>query len=273
MERKENIYEVRRLGQHHWRIGNSAVHMDLIVGSHHALLFDTGYGFGNLAGLVRSITNLPLYVVISHGHLDHACGNGQFDRVYIHPEDMDLCREHNGPEMRMAELETAEVPLDFDLESYLHQSCGTMVPVGEGHRFDLGGITLEVVHFPGHTQGSIGLYSKELRLQFVGDAMNCFVWLFLPEATDLQTYLSSLYKAAALDFDYMIQSHEPEPVPKAKLYHYIDLAENLDFEAGEPVPGPLGVQTETRICTRKGVHHDDRENPDHAAILIGRDKL
>ena len=273
MERRETIYHVRRLGVHHWRIGNSAVHMDLIVGSHHALLFDTGYGFGDLCGLVRGITDLPLYVVISHGHVDHACGNWQFDRVYIHPEDLELCREHNGPELRMAELDTAEVPLDFDLEDYLSKDCGTMIPVGEGDVFDLGGVTLRVVHFPGHTMGSIGLYCEELRLLFAGDAMNCFVWLFLPEAAPLSTYLTSLKKAEALDFDFMIQSHEPDPVPKAKLSHYIDLAEHLDFEAGLPVPAPPGANVETRICTRLGIHHDDRENPGHAAILISRDKL
>lgn len=273
MERKEHIYEIRRVGRGLYRIGNSAVHMDLILGNHHALLFDTGYGFGDLMDEVRKITQLPLYTVISHGHVDHACGNWQFDKVYIHPADFDLCREHNSPKMRMAELEVAQVPLDFDLQDYLSKDCGTMVQVQEGHVFDLGGVTLEVIHLPGHTRGSIGLYCRERGVLYVGDAMNCFVWLFLPEAADLKTYLASLYKAQTLDFAYMIQSHEPDPVPKHKLAHYIDLAEHLDFEKGLAVPAPLGVKAETRICTRRGVHHDDRENPDHAAILIGRDKL
>lgn len=273
MERKAEIYSVRRLSEHLYRIGNSAVHMDLIVGSHHALLFDTGYGFCDLAGLVRGITSLPLYVVISHGHVDHACGNWQFDHVSIHPADIELCRAHNGPQMRRLELDTAEVPLDFDLEEYLHHDCGQLRPTGEGQVFDLGGVTLEVVHFPGHTRGSIGLYTPELRLLFVGDAMNCFVWLFLPEAASLETYRESLNKASAIDFDYMIQSHEPDPVPKEKLSHYIDLAEHLDYEGGDVVPAPLGVDAETRICTRFGLHRDDRQNPGFAAILIGRDKL
>ena len=81
--------------------------MDLIVGSHHALLFDTGYGYGDLRSVVQTITELPLYVVNSHGHVDHACGNASFGGAYIHPLDMELCREHNGPEMRRAELDVA----------------------------------------------------------------------------------------------------------------------------------------------------------------------
>ena len=273
MTRKENIYTVRELEPGIFRIGNSMVFMDLIVGAHHALLFDTGYGFGDLRGLVESITEKPLYVVNSHGHVDHACGNAQFGGAYLHPLDMELCREHNGREMRMAELETAEVPMDFGLEQYLSLSTDELMPVGEGHIFDLGGITLEVVHLPGHTAGSIGLWCPEKRLLYVGDAMNCFVWLFLPEARSLSTYIGSLHKAAKLPFTHMIQSHEPDPVPKRRLWDYLDLAEHLDFEQGTLVPAPLGYEGETRICTRNGIHYDDREHPGFAAMMISREKI
>lgn len=273
MKHLEHIYTVRQLYPGIYRIGNSMVFMDLIVGDHHALLFDTGYGFGDLKKLVRSITDKPLYVVNSHGHVDHACGNEQFGIAYIHAEDITLCREHNGRQMRMAELETAEVPVDFCLEEYLNLGTGKLMPVGEGHIFDLGGMTLEVIHLPGHTAGSIGLWCPENRLLWVGDAMNCFVWLFLPEARSLGTYISSLHNAAALPFTHMIQSHEPEPVPKERLWDYLDLAENLDFEAGTQVPAPLDYPGEVRICTRNGIHYDDRSHPGFAAMMISREKL
>ena len=273
MTQKEQIYTVAQIGAGLYRIGNSMVFMDLIVGSHHALLFDTGYGFGSLKDVVRGITDKPLYVVNSHGHVDHACGNEQFGGAYIHEKDMVLALEHNGRTMRMAELETAEVPLDFDLEDYLTLGAGMLTPVGEGHRFDLGGITLEVIHLPGHTAGSIGLWCPERKLLWVGDAMNCFVWLFLPEAQSLDTYIETLHKAAALPFTHMIQSHERKPIPKEKLWDYLDLAEHLDFENGTIVPAPLGYEGETRICTRNGIHYDDREHPGFAAIMISEEKL
>lgn len=273
MTQKEQIYTVAQIGEGLYRIGNSMVFMDLIVGSHHALLFDTGYGFGSLRDVVQGITDKPLYVVNSHGHVDHACGNEQFGSAYIHEKDMVLAVEHNGRAMRMAELETAEVPMDFDLEAYLSLGTGMLTPVGEGHRFDLGGMTLEVIHLPGHTAGSIGLWCPERRLLWVGDAMNCFVWLFLPEAQSLDTYIETLHKAADLPFAHMIQSHEPKPVPKEKLWDYLDLAEHLDFENGTIVPAPLGYEGETRICTQNGIHYDDREHPGFAAIMISEEKL
>ena len=265
---KEQIYSVTELEPGIFRIGNSGVFMDLIVGSHHALLFDTGYGFGSLKDVVRSITDRPLYVVISHGHVDHACGNAQFGGAYIHPLDVELCHQHNTPEFRKMELEVAEVPPDFDMEAYLALGPGELTAVGEGHTFDLGGITLEVVHLPGHTAGSIGLYCPEKRLLYVGDAMNCFVWLFLPEAQPLSVYINTLHKAAKIPFTHMIQSHEPAPVPKRRLWDYLDLAEHLDYASAPIVPGP-GTDAEVRICTMPGIHYDDRNHPHFAAIMIG----
>ena len=270
---KECIYNVRELETGLYRIGNSAVFMDLIVGSHHALLFDTGYGYGDLKAVVRSITDKPLYVVNSHGHVDHACGNQAFGGAYIHPLDMELCREHNGPQMRRAELDVAEVPPDFDLDAHLRLGTGKLKPVGAGDTFNLGGVTLQVIHLPGHTAGSIGLWCPEKKLLYVGDAMNCFVWLFLPEARELVTYIRTLHKAAGLPFTHMLQSHEPDPVPKRKLWDYLDLAEHLDFEAGTVVPAPFGVESEVRICTRGGIHYDDRSHPGFAAIMISREKV
>ena len=42
MTRKETIYTVTELEPGIFRIGNSMVYIDLIVGSQHALLFETG---------------------------------------------------------------------------------------------------------------------------------------------------------------------------------------------------------------------------------------
>ena len=53
----------------------------LVIGEEKALLLDTCYGIGNLKKEVEKITNKPLIVVNSHGHMDHSCGNYQFDKV------------------------------------------------------------------------------------------------------------------------------------------------------------------------------------------------
>ena len=269
-----SCYHLRVVLPGAYRIENSGVHTDLLVGEHHALLFDTGYGFEDLHALVRRITDLPLYVVNSHGHVDHAAGNWQFNEVFIHPADVPVCVEHNGPRMRMAELDQAELPEGFCLEEYLSHGCGRLRPVGEGDVFDLGGKTLEVVELPGHTAGSIGLYWREEKLLYVGDAVNCFVWLFLPEATKLSVYRDTLYKVRDMDIDRMIQSHEPRVMPKSCLDDYIRLVETMDYEAWPPVDTPLAAPgKEVKIITLPGNDLKDAGKPGFAAIMISREKL
>ena len=52
--------------------------MYLVTGSRGAMLVDTGMGIGDLAAQVRQLTDLPLVAVNTHGHPDHAGGNGNF---------------------------------------------------------------------------------------------------------------------------------------------------------------------------------------------------
>ena len=56
----------------------------MIVGKEKAMLIDTGHGYGNLKQVVKSITDKPLYIVNTHGHLDHTSGNAQFEEKYIY---------------------------------------------------------------------------------------------------------------------------------------------------------------------------------------------
>ena len=75
-----NYYNVTELRKNVYRIDSAEqVFMDLFVGTEKALLWDTGYGYGNLKEIIREITDLPLIIVNSHGHLDHSCGNYQFE--------------------------------------------------------------------------------------------------------------------------------------------------------------------------------------------------
>ena len=67
----------------------------LVIGKEKALLVDTAYGIGDLKEAITNITKLPLVVINSHGHMDHSCGNYQFDEVYIDKRDLELCKKHN----------------------------------------------------------------------------------------------------------------------------------------------------------------------------------
>ena len=99
----KNYYQIIPYTDHIFRIASpEGVFIELFVGSHHALLLDTGVGFGDLKGAVRSVTSLPLIVANTHGHLDHCNGNHLFPGypVYMNENDWPMYRENFDPQQR-----------------------------------------------------------------------------------------------------------------------------------------------------------------------------
>lgn len=282
------FYQWNEIRPHVYHIGSGEqVFMDLFVGTERALLFDTGYGFGDLRGEIAEITQLPLTVVNSHGHPDHAGANYQFDGpIYIHPDDMELCAQHTNEASRRKSIEMARqtvnyisgqtidiLPTGFDQETYCCGGTGKLTPVREGVTFSLGGITLRVVEVPGHTAGSIGLLYEEEKMFFAGDAMSPFVWLFAPESKTLSDYIATLKKAKTFGFTHLVVAHHPVVLEGNVLDDYLDAAEHLDYEAGSPFSNPLFPEIEARICPRAGYSPMDMSKPGFASIVISRKHL
>lgn len=281
-------YRVNRIGNGRWRIYDPlGVHMDLFEGSEKALLLDTGYGMSDLYETVRQLTSKPLYVVNSHGHVDHACGNSQFEEeIYIHPLDIPVCLDHHGSYRKKLAVSYAENAVDFftgepvgiitdqfDRDEYLHRSAGNLKEVREGHVFDLGGMHLRVIELPGHTPGSIGLLYEEEKILYAGDAMNSDFWLFMKEACPLSVYRKTLKKAWELDFDTMIISHYPAPLMKKVLLDYMDTADNVRYENGLPFSAPLVPEANARTIIRNGYTAQDHDKEGFASIVISEDKI
>lgn len=184
------------------------VYMYLVVGKERAALIDTGYGVGDLEAYVRSITKLPLIVLCSHGHVDHASGSAQFDEVYLSRRDWELEREHTQVEKRMsiAEALSGTKPQEEDMIS---QRNAPYLDLEDGDAFDLGGLTIEAIFCPGHTQGCMCFLIKELRLLLLGDACNSNTFLFFPEAGKVADYLASLNRLNGRtdEFDHAVFFH------------------------------------------------------------------
>ena len=68
----------------------SGVHCFLVEGRDKALLIDTMTGLRGLPAFVATLTDLPVEVALTHGHMDHAGGVFEFGRCYIHPADIPM---------------------------------------------------------------------------------------------------------------------------------------------------------------------------------------
>ena len=72
-------FKTEKISEHITRIhGFCTEFMYLIEGSKAAVLIDTGCGFYSLKDCIHNLTNKPLKVLITHGHVDHAMGANEF---------------------------------------------------------------------------------------------------------------------------------------------------------------------------------------------------
>ena len=169
----------------------------LVTGERRALLIDTANGQENLRDLINGLTQLPLTVVNTHGHIDHIFGNVFFEEAYLHPADFRL---HDGHFM---------LPQAQALKEQGLKPC-RLVPLKEDEVFDLGGITLEVIPVPGHTPGSVALLCRKHRMLFTGDAVNGHLWMQLEESLPLTRLKESLVKLLSVyrsGFDLILTGH------------------------------------------------------------------
>ena len=151
----------------------------LLEGEEKALLIDTGTGSFDIPELVRSLTDKPLLVALTHGHLDHAGGIGQFDEVHLRPEDWVLARSVTLS--RRKEYAARLLSLSGSLFSAAPEdlipgeNCTVFRPMPES--FDLGKRKVIAVPTPGHTPGGASFICQKERLLFSGDACNSHMLL------------------------------------------------------------------------------------------------
>jgi hydroxyacylglutathione hydrolase len=150
----------------------------LIVGSTRAVLFDSGSGTRDISKVVRSLTKLPVTVVVSHLHFDHLGGITPFEHVAM--IDLPQTRaDLSGPVFKAKRYE------------YMGLVDGRAAPsmritewLAPGSAMDLGGRSLRVLSTPGHTPTSAALFDAQAKRLFIGDFIYpTTLYAFLPGAS------------------------------------------------------------------------------------------
>ncbi len=207
----------------------------LIIGKNKACVIDTCYGICNLYDEIRKITDKELVVINTHGHMDHASGNFQFEEVYIHEKDLELIKKHTNASMRQKNIASAKrtnvLPENFDEEKYIQRREGNLKFVKYHDVFDLGDITCEVLPLAGHTKGSIAIYVKEWKLVVSSDGACPFVYMFFNESTTVEEYIESLENLLKYDFNEFLVGHgQKKLLPKSRMEEFLKVAKEIDLE-------------------------------------------
>ena len=174
----------------------------LVLGTKRALLFDTGMGISNIRAVVEELTSLPVSVLNSHTHDDHVGDNWRFTDIYGIDTDFTRSNAKGSRDDAQAEIAPGEVcgglPPGFNAAEYATKPFQISHWMHDHDRIDLGGRVLEVIATPGHTPDAMALLDEKNGLLFTGDSFYVGpIWLFRPE-TDLDAYVSSVKKLAAM---------------------------------------------------------------------------
>ncbi len=151
--------------------------MYLIKGRDRALLVDTCLGVGKLRPFVESMTDLPLTVWITHGHVDHALGAPAFADlgVYMNPTDRAFYVTQTPLPVRQRYIESilGAEPGSWANAEYVPPTAPDFFrDLHDGDVLDLGGVHAEAYALPGHTAGTMVVLIPEERVLVTGDAAN-----------------------------------------------------------------------------------------------------
>lgn len=191
----------------------------LVEGTEKALLIDTGCGVGDLKELLSTLTSLPIVVVNTHGHPDHVLGNIQFENVHMAYEDVVMLDEYINTDSRKLILKNmlcGQYTSNFSVDRWLNNKINNIIPIKNGHKFNLGDRDITVISMPGHSEGCIGLLDEKEKLFFSGDSIGeCDLWIHYNDSMPLSTFLQSINQIKLISdkFDKILPGHSISPVP------------------------------------------------------------
>lgn len=235
------------------------VYMYLLIGKEKALLIDTAYGFTDVPAAIKSITDKPLIVVNTHGHLDHTHGNHFFGGVYLSVKDQSTFVKHNSKEGMKHVAKELHIPYFLThfppVKSIARIMPSKQIPLPDYGFFELGDRKVTIIETPGHTQGSISLLDEKNKWLFSGD-MTCVegVLLNFPESTSVKVFCESIGKIKTLVNDGKVEklfpSHQQTPAPLEILDAYESAAKriiegNISYEQMEK-----GTYTENKTTIK-----------------------
>ena len=134
--------------------------------SSEALVLDPGMGAAT--ALTRRAADLGLrvhLVVNSHGHMDHVFDNAPLVRATGAPLAI-----HALDEYRLAAV------ADRGASGWIVERSDATEHLDEGRQLRIGDLVFDVLHTPGHTEGSVCLYEERHALLLSGDTLFAGAW-------------------------------------------------------------------------------------------------
>lgn len=198
-------------------------------------------GVASLVDEMQDLLDKPVTAVATHGHDDHIGSHSEFcrplpelpgssgDEVLVHPAEADSLRNpplrsldpiaawgqstvdalnESGYVMQDPYFVTA-LPAGATLEAFRQKPAHVTGLIDEGDHVDIGNRRFEVLHLPGHSPGSIGLWETATGTLFSGDAIYDGPLLDELPGSDIGHYCVTMERLLELPVNVVHAGHDP----------------------------------------------------------------
>lgn len=192
------------------------------------LMIDTGMGIVSLQEAARHLLQKDVTAVATHTHSDHIGGHHEFEHTLVHELEAENLRSPREPGTLLAsvlgdeairryreagypfdgDLITALPSADYSMSDYRVRAATVTEIVKEGNIVDLGNRHFEVLHLPGHSPGSIGLWEAASGTLFSGDAIYDGPLLDEIGGADIPTYVRTMKRLRELPVQVVHAGHD-----------------------------------------------------------------
>lgn len=250
----------------------------LIEGESKAALIDTCVGVGHIRDYAEELTDKPITVLLSHGHIDHAMGAPEFERVYMNNKDIPLYQSQCALEERKGYVAACigpEAAAEIAAEEYVPaRPDQKFEALEDGMVFDLGGIHIDVCEFPGHTKGCMIFLVREEKILILGDACNNATFLFDDICSTVADYQKQIKKVSNLlegRYDRVWIMHHLMEAPVSILTEMSDVCDEI--LAGEADNIPFSFMGKEAFIAKAANERFERRDGKFANLIYNPDRV
>ncbi len=130
--------------------------------THEAMVIDPGDDIGSVLGLIRKHNLQVKQIVITHAHIDHVGGAMKLRAATGAPI---LLNQNDYALLKMLDVQAAWIGVENPGSVEIDQT------LSQGDTVGTGPLKADVIHTPGHTEGSICLYFSAQQKLIAGDTL------------------------------------------------------------------------------------------------------